>query len=78
MAAAFSSVPPFFRYAVMPVARKLWLPNSCPDAGRRSAPADHGVGVLLEQRIASELGGAMAHGAEERTLRIAGQNGAGG
>jgi len=26
VAAAFSSVPPFFRYAVMHVARKLWLP----------------------------------------------------
>src|SRR5690349_18426542 len=27
MAAAFSSVPPFLRYAVMPVARKVWLPR---------------------------------------------------
>ena len=26
MAAAFSSVPPFFRYTVMLVARKVWLP----------------------------------------------------
>ena len=25
--AAFSSVPPFFKYAVIPVARKLWLPS---------------------------------------------------
>jgi hypothetical protein len=25
--AAFSSVPPLFRYAVMPVARKVWLPT---------------------------------------------------
>jgi hypothetical protein len=27
IAAAFSSVPPFLRYAVIPVARKLWLPS---------------------------------------------------
>ena len=27
MAAAVSSVPPFFSYAVIPVARKLWLPT---------------------------------------------------
>ena len=27
MAAAFSSVPPFLRYAVIPVARKVWLPT---------------------------------------------------
>jgi hypothetical protein len=26
VAAAFSRVPPFFRYLVVPVARKLWLP----------------------------------------------------
>jgi hypothetical protein len=24
--AAFSNVPPFFKYTVIPVARKLWLP----------------------------------------------------
>jgi hypothetical protein len=26
MAAAFSSVPPFLRYAMIPVARNVWLP----------------------------------------------------
>jgi hypothetical protein len=41
--AAFSSVPPFFRYAVIPVARKLWLPSlvSIPAAAaRRPIQAD--------------------------------------
>lgn len=38
--AAFSSVPPFFRYAVMPVARKLWLP-SLVAMPRGGASVDH-------------------------------------
>src|SRR6516165_10670641 len=42
MAAAFSSVPPFLRYAVMPVARKLRLPMRVlipADAARRRTMA---------------------------------------
>lgn len=48
-----------------------------PDAGRRRAPADHGVRVLLGQGSARQLAGAAAEGAEEGALWIADETGAG-
>ncbi len=45
LCAAFPSVPPFFRYAVMPVARNV--ADQRVDAGGGSPPADHGKVVAL-------------------------------
>ena len=53
MAAAFSSVPPFFRYAGMPVAPTV-IADRGGDAGRFGAAADHGVRVGLVHRRARE------------------------
>jgi hypothetical protein len=64
--AAFSSVPPFFRYAVVPVARKTVIADLGRDAGRRRAPADHRVSVRLGQGRARQQTGAAADGAEQR------------
>jgi len=72
MAAAFSSEPPFFRYAVTPVARKVLIADLGLDAGAGGAPADHGVGVGLGQGRGRELAGRAADGAKQRPLRIGG------
>ena len=76
MAAAFSSVPPFLRYAVIPVARKGVITDLGLDAGGGSAPADHGVGVGLGQRRGGELAGRAADGAKQRPLGIGGDSAA--
>jgi len=47
IAAALSSVPPFLRYAVIHVARKLWLPKLGSVARADRAPADHRIGGCL-------------------------------
>lgn len=49
MAAAFSSVPRFFRKAVMLVVWKVWLADLCSDSGGSRAAADHRTGVGLGQ-----------------------------
>jgi hypothetical protein len=47
MTAALPSVPPFFREAVMSVARNVWLPVFVFDVGGPSEAADHGVDTQL-------------------------------
>jgi hypothetical protein len=50
MCCAISSLPLFFRYAVMPVVRKVWFPIRVLMAGDGRAALDHAVGVLLPHR----------------------------
>jgi hypothetical protein len=73
IAAAFSNVPPFFRYAVMPVARETVIADLRLDAGGDRAPAHHGVGILLGQGRGGELSGHAANGAKQRPLRVGGE-----
>jgi len=59
MAWACSMVPPFSRYAVIPVARKVWQPMGALMPGGLGPPADHAPG------------GGLAHGSlrDERNFR---------
>ena len=59
IAAGLSSVPPFSKQKVIPVARKLWLPSLV--AMRAvAAPADHRIGVRLREHGARQFAGAAA------------------
>lgn len=63
MAAAFAGVPPFFRLAEMPAARKVWLsPDFYIQTAR--APANHGVSALLGQVGCGEFRCGTANGGE--------------
>jgi hypothetical protein len=59
--------------AVMPVARKVWLPIcvSMPGGGR--AALDDAVGVLLPGRFPAENAGVSGRRLEEWLIRIAGR-----
>jgi len=76
IAAAFSRVPPFLRYGVILVARKLWLPSLVAMPAPAAAPADHRIGVRLREHRACELAGAATDRAEQRPFGIGAQAGA--
>ena len=54
MAAAFSTVPPFLRYVVMPGYPEGVIADLGLDAGGAGALADHGVGVGLQHECGGE------------------------
>ena len=64
-----SELPLFFRYAVMPVARKVGLPIRVSMPAAFARRRNDAVGVLLEEGIGGKLTGLAAGGAERDSRR---------